>query len=105
MASGFREGILILIGRNKNVIPVRSSRDHIGMQVVGLLCKPLLLLFLYILLQILAIFCIFSLHLRTPYQPEEFGLGDCTTNFWNFFNFDLSYDDYDPITTTRLHHT
>jgi len=76
------QGILILIGRNKNVIPVRSSRDHIGMQVVGRLCKPLLLLFLYILLlQILAIFCVFSLHLRTPYQPQEFGLGDCTRIF------------------------
>jgi len=53
------QGILILIGRNKTVIPVRSSRDHIGMQ--------------------------------------EFGLGDCTKDFWNLFNFDLSYDDYDPI--------
>jgi hypothetical protein len=64
------QGILILIGRNKTVIPVRSSRDHIGMQVVGLVCKPLLLLFLCILLlQILAIFCIFSLHLRTLCQP------------------------------------
>jgi len=43
------QGILILIGRNKNVIPVKPSRAHIGMQVVGRLCKPLLLLFLYIL--------------------------------------------------------